>query len=145
MYCCNRQEVREHAQKIGYAVMLMLLSPKYSSFHVLTLRLWTEQAILHNQIQFFFDPMGEPLAYVTWALLSEETEDRWVSDPNILFHPSEWNEGDRLWIIDFCAPKGKAREIIRHLKEKCWQDHNTVFWLKRRKDGTVYKTYSFTR
>ena len=76
--------------------------------------------------------------YMTWAFLAEDTEKRLVGDPNVLFHISEWNEGDRLWIMDFVVIGGDARRRIQEamaLFPQCDQAKS----LRRREDGSVRK------
>lgn len=104
------------AEQLGFAVRCMLMQPRYSLYYVKTLQLWTLPAIQHRQIRFLFDHLGGVLAYVTWAFPAHETLDRFLSDPEFLFHITEWDEGGSPVIVDFCCAPGSARYCIAHLK-----------------------------
>jgi len=81
---------------------------------------------------------------MTWALLAEDTEERLIHDPRVLFHLSEWNEGERLWIMDLVLIDGSVRES---LKEACslFPNFRSAKSLRRRKDGTVRRVTIWKR
>ncbi|HAY0636335.1 ACP:hemolysin acyltransferase (hemolysin-activating protein) [Serratia rubidaea] len=121
-------------EQIGFAVSCMLYNRNYSLYPVLSIQYWTEFAIQHDQIKFLFDTRGHPLAYVTWACLEEDTEARLINDPEFRLHPAEWNEGDRIWILDFCCKPGFGREVIaRFIQLRPWGNTREVRWLSRKK------------
>lgn len=55
---------------------------------------------------------GFPVGFMTWALFNEETEAGYL-DGTRFIQPDDWAAGDRLWLIDFIAPFGGVREILR--------------------------------
>lgn len=57
-----------------------------------------------------------PLAFVSWAKLSEATAARYQQPPYHLA-PSDWKSGDRVWIIDLIAPFGNTQEIVKDVRE----------------------------
>tara|TARA_A100001015_G_scaffold317899_1_gene436097 strand:+ start:411 stop:887 length:477 start_codon:yes stop_codon:yes gene_type:complete len=57
----------------------------------------------------------EPVALITWAFMSKEIESKFLTGDYTL-HPDEWKSGDQAWVIDFLAPFGHAKEVIRDLK-----------------------------
>lgn len=46
---------------------------------------------------------GLPVAYCSWAWLSDEAEVRYLLDPSAI-EVSDWKSGDRLWFADWVAP-----------------------------------------
>lgn len=129
----NGREEWSSQEQIGFAVSCMLHNRNYSLYPVLSIQLWTEFAIQHNQIKFLFDAHGLPLAYVTWAYLEADTEERLLCDPEFRLHPSEWNEGGRTWILDFCCKPSFGRKAIeRFFQLRPWGE-GQVRWLNRRK------------
>lgn len=120
-------------EQIGFAVRCMLYNKNYSLCPVIGIQYWTEYAIEHKQIKFFFDTQGQPLAYVTWAYLESDTEKRLLDDPKFRLHPSEWNEGDRIWLLDFCCKPGFGRKVIECLTQMNPWGEGQVCWLSRRK------------
>lgn len=56
-----------------------------------------------------------PLAYVSWAYLSEEAAKRYQQGPHHLM-PSDWKSGEQVWMVDFCTPFGGGQEVIKDLQ-----------------------------
>jgi cytolysin-activating lysine-acyltransferase len=57
-----------------------------------------------------------PIAYVSWAKLSEVTVERYKTAPHHLTS-SDWKSGDQVWIIDLFTPFGGAQEVMKDLRE----------------------------
>jgi cytolysin-activating lysine-acyltransferase len=74
-----------------------------------------------------------PIAYVSWAYINEETETR-IKQGAPKLAPREWNNGNRLWIIDVIAPFGGGLQILQKLAEADFKDKQ-VNLLRPRKDG----------
>jgi len=79
-----------------------------------------DQARLHMREE-------SPVAFITWAKLSEEAADRYRQPPHRL-RPADWKSGDQIWIIDLVAPFGGGQEAIKELKEKVFPGQ-TLFQL----------------
>lgn len=58
-----------------------------------------------------------PIAYVSWALLSEAAVDRYKTPPHHLA-AADWKSGDQVWIVDLFTPFGGAQEVLADLREK---------------------------
>jgi hemolysin-activating ACP:hemolysin acyltransferase len=58
-------------------------------------------------------------------------ERRLLEDPAADLHLSEWNEGKRVWIMEFVAPD-YCNELAHHIKEEMFPDHDAIHWLPRR-------------
>nr|WP_315490379.1 toxin-activating lysine-acyltransferase [uncultured Rhodoferax sp.] len=59
---------------------------------------------------------GAPIAYVSWALLSERVAQRYLEAPHHLV-AADWKSGDQVWIVDLLAPFGGAPEVMKELRE----------------------------
>lgn len=81
--------------------------------------------VIYNQTRH------QPVGYLTWAFLAPDVERRLLADPAAELHVSEWNEGDRVWIMDFVAPD-YCTELVHHIKEEMFADHSAIHWLPRR-------------
>ena len=57
-----------------------------------------------------------PVAYVSWALLSDEVAMRYQAAPHHIAG-GDWQSGDQIWLIDLCAPFGGAQEVMKDLRE----------------------------
>lgn len=135
----------ELARQIGTAACLMLRCKNYRFFATACLGVWIEPAIVLRQIRFFFDNVGEPIGYMTWALLAPDVEKRITTDPRFLLHDSEWNEGERLWIIDFVAPGGMAKEVLRYAEQDMFKAFSEAHYVRRNSDGSVKKVRLWRR
>lgn len=56
-----------------------------------------------------------PLAYASWAWVSNEVEQRLLKGQTRLA-PADWKSGDRLWLVDLVAPFGGADDILDDLR-----------------------------
>ncbi len=61
-----------------------------------------------------------PLAYVSWACLSEDAAKRYQQAPHHLM-PSDWKSGEQVWIVDLCTPFGGGQEVIKDLRENVFK------------------------
>lgn len=96
-------------------------------------------AFRHGQSQVFYNPSGEPVAFVVWALLSRETEERVLSKAKLDLHLSEWNEGDRLWIVDFGCKRQMLVPVLAHLASSLFAQFGEVSFCKDMKKRVVFK------
>lgn len=57
-----------------------------------------------------------PIAFVSWAKLSEPVAERYARLPHQLM-PADWKSGDQNWLIDIITPFGGAREVMDELRK----------------------------
>ena len=101
------------AAALGWAVYVMCRTGAYADFPIASVGAWLLPAARLRQLHIFTGPEGQVLGYITWALLSAEVEARWMNQTSGSWHLSEWNEGDRLWIVDFVIVPGYIWECLR--------------------------------
>jgi len=77
---------------------------------------------------------GRPVAYVSWALLSEEVEQRLVSGVQRLA-PTDWKSGNAPWLIDVVAPFGGQGEIVEQIRKTVFKEA-PIKTLRPKADGT---------
>lgn len=58
-----------------------------------------------------------PVAFASWAKLSDATAQRYRSAPHQLAM-TDWASGDQIWLIDVFTPFGGAQEVLKDLREK---------------------------
>ncbi|MDR7308266.1 toxin-activating lysine-acyltransferase [Rhodoferax saidenbachensis] len=56
-----------------------------------------------------------PIAYVSWATLSEPVAQRYSAAPHQLT-ASDWQSGEQVWIVDLFVPFGGAQEVMNDLR-----------------------------
>ncbi|WP_350616551.1 toxin-activating lysine-acyltransferase [Pseudomonas sp. HY7a-MNA-CIBAN-0227] len=131
------------ASVLGSVCSIIFNCKKYSLLHAIVLKHWIVPAIEHDQIRVYFDKFSNPVGYITWAHLARDTELRLLNDLDFSLHLSEWNEGGRTWILDFCFPTGMAKFSIAQLKKDLTgQGIKQVFWVRRDADYSVRKVSS---
>jgi cytolysin-activating lysine-acyltransferase len=59
---------------------------------------------------------GAPVAYVSWAQMSDAVAKRYMEAPHQLT-ASDWKSGEQIWIIDLVTPFGGAPEVMKELRE----------------------------
>lgn len=131
--------------KVNAAMLLMSKSSARSTWPIDRAFDWIRPPVLLGQIFFFRDSIGPNNGYVTWAYLTEETERRLIDNPNASFHLSEWNEGDRLWIMDLVVINGEARRHILQALKDLLPHHSIAKSLRRYPDGTARKVAIWRR
>ncbi|SFU46464.1 cytolysin-activating lysine-acyltransferase [Polaromonas sp. YR568] len=58
-----------------------------------------------------------PVAFASWARLSEEVVQRYRTAPHQLTL-ADWASGDQIWLIDVFTPFGGAQEVLKDLREQ---------------------------
>lgn len=134
----------DYHRRLGVVAAMMGKSSEYCGYPIACLTLWIEPAILLDQIHFFHDLGGNPVGYMTWACIAEDTERRLLNDPEVVFHLSEWNKGDRLWIMDFVLVNGRLRNALKEARQ-LFPGIAEAKTLRRRADGSVRKVTTWRR
>lgn len=57
-----------------------------------------------------------PIAYVSWAMLSDDAALRLRSAPHHLT-PADWQSGEHVWLVDLFTPFGGAKEVLDDLRK----------------------------
>src|SRR2546426_9170112 len=65
---------------------------------------------------FPYTTLFRSVAFVSWALLTEEVEKR-VQSGAWRLQPADWRSGDRLWVVDLVAPHGGLDAVLMDLRE----------------------------
>ena len=109
-----------NATLLGEIIWLLGYSDLHQSWPIGSIRQWVIPALHHNQFRLYRRD-GRPRGYVSWAWMSKDVEQRYVLDTPS-FRLEDWKSGEHAWIIDFVAPFGDAREILRDLKYNLFAD-----------------------
>ncbi|MBI4967002.1 MAG: toxin-activating lysine-acyltransferase [Rhodospirillales bacterium] len=117
----------------GEMTWLAFQSPTHKHLFLADLEWLLVPAILAKQFRLY-RKKGVPIAYASWAFLSEEAERRLRSGAFRL-SPADWRSGERAWLIDLVAPFGGAEGFLRDLKAKVFADR-PLNYLRPKADGT---------
>jgi cytolysin-activating lysine-acyltransferase len=104
-------------QVLGEAVSLMAGMSKYQHLTVADIRARVLPPIVLGQCKIFRHK-GFPVAFVSWALVSEEIEKCLAAVQNAHPAPRDWRSGDRLYFVDLISPKGNADEIKEAVRKE---------------------------
>lgn len=135
----------EYMSQLGAITNLMLQNKRYHYYPMACLTAWIQPPLLLKQFKIFYSHKGAPVGYLTWAWLAPDVEDRWVNDPKVMLHFTEWNEGELLWIMDFLALPGYARLLQRHVLLGLFPDQTQAKSLRRNTDGSTRSVTTWRR
>lgn len=131
--------------QVGAVAELLIATPR-RSYRLSSLRYWVIPAAELGQLLVFYDSCnGSPVAYVSWAFLSRDVAKQFAADGLHSLHVSEWNEGLELWLIDFVAPYGHAKEVARYLRDHMFERHERAWGLRRNGDDSIRHIGCFRR
>lgn len=72
-------------------------------------------ALVQEQAKLYMRDSA-PIAYVSWAKLSDTAAQRYIEAPHHLT-AADWKSGDQIWLIDLVTPFGAAAEVMKELRE----------------------------
>jgi cytolysin-activating lysine-acyltransferase len=121
---------------LGYIAGLFSASKYHVKLSIGHLMSSVIPALRFNQFKIFFSGF-RPVAYVSWAMLSDELQEKYKNGNHTLMM-NEWKSGENLWLAEFVAPYSqKDRDaVIKNLQEKVFagKDINII---TRNDDGSV--------
>ncbi|GHD69302.1 toxin-activating lysine-acyltransferase [Jeongeupia chitinilytica] len=126
------------SRQVGFAAKVMSENKKYMQFQFAAIPQWIRMPVVHEQCKFFFDGGGDPVGFVTWAMVSEKTLATIFRDKDYILHASEWNDGRIVWIMDLCVNRGYFRSVFQCLKTFDFGGKE-IYSAKRRLDGSFVR------
>ena len=124
---------------VGFAALLFSYSAHHRRYTCSDLQEYVAVPYRLKQYKIFYNEDGDVVGIVTWAWLSEYSINNITQDPRYSLHPSEWNEGRRLFIMDLVAPFGHFDHIARNLMIEQFKGVERCSWVRRGKDGCIRK------
>ncbi|MDO8422076.1 MAG: toxin-activating lysine-acyltransferase [Parvibaculum sp.] len=137
---------RSNAEALGQIFILLAQSKLHRSWRVVEMERYLMPALQHRQYRIYFDKTGIPFGYVSWAWFTKEVEDRYLAGGYVI-QPTDWIGGDRAWIMDWIAPNGGTRYMvkdIRSLSPTVWK-YRPVKAIRPNKVGPGQKVVVFGR
>nr|WP_255461457.1 toxin-activating lysine-acyltransferase [Andreprevotia sp. IGB-42] len=128
------------------AAKVMSENLKYMQFQFAAIPQWIRIPVLHEQCKFFFDGGGDPVGFITWAMVSRKTLAAITRDKDYLLHASEWNDGNIVWVMDLCINRGYFKPVFEHLKTFDFggngvgsEGGHEIYSAKRKLDGSFIR------
>ncbi|SEL90312.1 cytolysin-activating lysine-acyltransferase [Roseateles sp. YR242] len=101
------------AEVLGSAVWMWMHSDSHRNMPLHALQTLLLPAIKHRQFVLASE-QGKPVFFLTWAMLTQEAERRYLAHSPLAMPEADWVGGDRMWILDWVAPFGHTQQA-RHL------------------------------
>lgn len=77
--------------------------------------------IAQKQFTLFRNDKNEPVAFVSWAKVSEDVEKRLLSGQTKL-QPQDWKSGDKIYVMDVISPFAQGKEVLNQLQQNQLKD-----------------------
>ncbi|MES2672584.1 MAG: toxin-activating lysine-acyltransferase [Pseudomonadota bacterium] len=105
------------AEVLGSATWLWMQSKAHQNLPLKTLSALLLPALKHGQF-ILASEADRPVFYLAWANLNLEAEERYLQHHPVHMRNSDWNSGDRGWILDWIAPFGHTQVMSRLLERQ---------------------------
>ena len=107
-------------QLLGEITSILLCSDLHRRYRVNDIGSVFLPAIHYNQFKIY-KKGNTPVGIITWAFLSDEIEKKYITGKYFL-QLEDWKSGNNGWVVDFAAPFGDAKQIIRDIRNNVFPD-----------------------
>lgn len=113
----------DHNKAIVDGLHLLRQSEWHWDYNVEDIHRYLVAPVKYNRIRTYY--AGEkPIGFITWCWLDKEDADKFLTfDYHISEEDYVRDDKEELWGIEFIAPYGNARELMRLIR----QEHNSVY------------------
>ncbi len=102
---------------LGEILSLMIVSPTHKNYRMAHFPSIVLPPVECNQFKIYRNAEQLPVGFTSWAFLSEEAERR-LLDKTLLMRDEDWNSGEKLYFMEFIAPFGHTKQMVRDLREQ---------------------------
>lgn len=106
---------------LGAITILAMKSQSHKYLFTSDLEWLVIPAVAQRQFMLFRNSKNEPISFVSWANISDETEKRLLSG-SLKLQPKDWNSGNKKYVIDVISPFVSTKEVLKELKEKYFKE-----------------------
>lgn len=96
-------------------------------------------AARQRTIKVYFNINGLPVAYVIWAKLGREAEQRLLRNMRVLPGEHEFHSGASLWVLDLVAPHGNLKYVLADLRDQVFASEHAVRYLRHKLGRLIAK------
>lgn len=119
---------------LGQITRLMMMSPKHRQMFVSEVELQVVPPLKLGQCRVLMGEDGQPLAYASWARVSDEVHAR-LEAGNHRLRPDDWNSGPHPWLIDIVAPPKALPQVLAELQTNVFKGEKVRTLLERPKQA----------
>lgn len=100
------------------ALLVLRASPYHQKADIRHMENYIIAAIKNDRLRVIYDNQNRPFGIFTWTYLPPDRESLYMTQPSkLLASDFESNDGT-LWAIDFAAPFGYCRDVVRALRNE---------------------------
>lgn len=66
---------------------------------------------------------SRPVFFMSWAWLDAQAEQHYLTRMPLLVPEAAWQSGERMWVIDWVAPFGHARQMTQAVRSELFPTH----------------------
>jgi cytolysin-activating lysine-acyltransferase len=122
---------------LGAITILAMKSQSHKYLFTSDLEWLVIPPVAQKQFALFRNSKNEPISFISWANIDEETEKRLLSG-SLKLQPRDWNGGNKKYVIDVISPFAPAKEILKEFQEKKFKDEE-IRILRPKKDGKGFE------
>ena len=100
------------------ALLVLRASPYHQSWSVDKVQTYIIAALKNGRLKVIYDDQNRPFGVFTWTYLPPDVEERYMRDPSSLVAGDFASDHGTLWAIDFAAPFGFCRDVVRALRHE---------------------------
>ncbi|MDD1780975.1 toxin-activating lysine-acyltransferase [Enterovibrio sp. ZSDZ35] len=131
----------KYIRRLGLITLALSQSAHYRVFQFASIKAWILPAVCHGNEHVFVDPdLGYVEGFMTWACVDENTFKRLTTNSDYMLHPSEWNEGEHVVVLDFSTMPGCFISRLKKIKQSgLFDKYQSVHSIRRNHEGEILK------
>lgn len=129
-----KEKTLEHVDECeNMGIVLMLLAKMYPTQNISMayINKILRPAIEHNQLAIFYNDQNDPVAFIIWCKITEDTLYRIEKNLHYDFHISEWDEGDLIWVHNLYTFSDVLISSMKFIKNKLFKDENVLYFNRK--------------
>lgn len=126
-------------KELGYIYQLAARSSYYRRQPFEKIIAMLHPPVLSKQALFFLDDNGEPVGFITWAMINSDIERRLMLYPDYVLEEHEWNQGDIMWITGFHIAPKFFQQFLAFLKQQRFDEARIIRSVRRDDNGYITK------
>lgn len=110
-------QFHSNTQLLADALVVLGSSTYHQGMDIEKLERYIIAAIKNRRLIIIRNKEEQPIGVFTWTWLSPDLESRYMADPSVLTASDFASNDGTLWAIDFAAPFGYCRQVVRALRK----------------------------
>ncbi|WP_050529103.1 toxin-activating lysine-acyltransferase [Pseudaestuariivita atlantica] len=123
----------------GAFAFLYMRSSSHSGVPIGAARLGLQPPVLLGYCRIFHDQNGVPRAGLTWAMLSDEVEEKFLRGEPLTM--GDWTSGSNFWVMEIIAPFGRpgGAQVMNWLRMEMPKHVTRVRYVRQGMNGKPHR------